>query len=157
MESGLVSEKLSTNTDETQKGGGSDWAAPFSYSKIIDDNLPYYLSYGMTYEQYMFGDVELAVFYRKKHEIEEQQYNYHAWLQGMYVYEAIADVSPILHAFAAKGTTVMPYSSEPYAITAEQARLKSEREAKKKMEENKAKMEQFMLAFNSQRKKEEVN
>lgn len=110
----------------------------------------------MTYEQYMFGDVELAVFYRKKHEIEEQQFNFHAWLQGMYVYEAIADVSPVLHAFAPKGTTVAPYSSEPYAITEEQARLKAEKQAKKRQEENFAKMDQFMTAFNQQRKNKEV-
>ena len=83
---------------------------------------------------------KFAVFYRKKHEIEEEQYNFHAWLQGLYVYEALADVAPVLHAFAPKGTTVTPYSSEPYAITEKQAREKAEREAKKKQEENKEKM-----------------
>lgn len=153
----MVSEKLSTNgDDEAQQEGGSERAALLSYSKIIDDNLPYYLSYGMTYEQYMYGDVELAVFYRKKHEIEEEQFNYHAWLQGLYVYEAIADISPIMHAFAPKGTTANPYSSEPYAINEKQARLKAEREAKKKQAENLAKMEQFMVAFNQQHKNKEV-
>ena len=106
---------------------------------------------GMTYEQYMFGDVQLAVFYRKKYEMEEERFNLHAWLQGMYVYEAVADVSPVLHAFAQKGTTILPYASEPYPINERQRREKELREAERKHQENLAKMHELMAQFHAQR------
>lgn len=151
----MVSDELSTD-DETRQEGCSDGQSSFSFTRVIDDNLPYYLLYGMTYEQYMFGDVELAVYYRKKYELEEQRYNYHAWLQGMYVYEAVADVSPILHAFAKKGTEIIPYAKEPYPITEKQRAEKEARDAKRKHDENLANMRAFMEAFNNQRKDKEV-
>ena len=110
----------------------------------------------MTYEQYMNEDAELVVYYRKKYRLEEERFNYHAWLQGMYVYEAVADVSPVLHAFAKKGTEVIPYSSEPYPITDEQRQAKAEREAEQKQLEMKKRMTEFMIGHNAQRKEKEV-
>lgn len=37
-----------------------------------------------------------------------------AWLQGMYVYDALLRASPLLHAFAKKGTKPKPYPTKPY-------------------------------------------
>ena len=151
----MVSETLSTtDTNDAQQEGSSERATPFSYTKIIKDNLPYHLMCGMTYEQYMFGDVELATFYRKKYMLEEERYNIHAWLQGMYVYEAVADVSPILHAFAQKGTTILPYASEPYPINERQRAEKEARDAERKHRENLEKMQIFMEQFNAQHNKD---
>ena len=101
---------------------------------------------------YMNEDVDLAKYFRKKYQLEEERANYHYWLQGMYVYEAIADVAPVLHAFAKKGTEIIPYSSEPYAITPEQIAEKQKRDAEKKQREMKTKMTEFMVGFNAQHK-----
>ena len=38
------------------------------------------------------------------------------WKQGVYVYEALCDVSPILHAFSKKGTKPLPYPTKPYGL-----------------------------------------
>lgn len=38
------------------------------------------------------------------------------WKQGVYVYEALCDVSPILHAFSKKGTKPLPYPTKPFGI-----------------------------------------
>lgn len=38
------------------------------------------------------------------------------WKQGVYVYEALCDVSPIVHAFSKKGTKPLPYPSKPYGL-----------------------------------------
>jgi hypothetical protein len=38
------------------------------------------------------------------------------WKQGVYVYEALCDVSPIIHAFSKKGTKPLPYPSKPYGL-----------------------------------------
>lgn len=64
-------------------------------------------------------------------------------MQGMYVYEAICDVSPILHAFAKKGTKPEPYAKEPYAITESEIREREEREARARQERIKAEFAAF--------------
>ena len=68
----------------------------------------------MTYEQFWEQDSDLVIYYRKAHEIRLEQQNWNAWLHGMYIYEAIADISPILHPFAKKGTQAQRYPEKPY-------------------------------------------
>ena len=126
MDTELVSSSLFTSEgDEHQKV-----RPPFStYTEQFYEVFPYYLSIGMTYEQFWDGDPMLCKYYREAEEIRNEKKNQELWLQGMYVYEAIADLSPILQAFAKKGTKAQPYSDKPYAITKkERDRIKAEKE-----------------------------
>ena len=93
---------------------GEPQEQPKSYSEIFDECFPYYLSIGMTYEEYWEGDSALPIFYRKAQKLRNDMENQKAWLQGMYFYEAICNVSPVLHAFAKKGAKPLPYPSKPY-------------------------------------------
>lgn len=70
----------------------------------------------MTSEQYWHGDVLLVRAYRKAYEYRLKQQNFDAWLQGLYIYRALCDVSPILHAFAKNGTKPNAYLSEPLPL-----------------------------------------
>lgn len=72
------------------------------------------MAMGMTYEEYWDGDCDMAPAYREAYRLKQEEKNREAWLQGMYVYEAICDASPILHAFARPGTRAHPYAKEPY-------------------------------------------
>ena len=81
--------------------------------------------------------------FRQAQDFKDRRRNQELWLQGMYVYEAICDVSPILHAFAKKGTKPEPYSKEPYAITESEIREREEREARAKQERFKAEFAAF--------------
>lgn len=83
-------------------------------AELFDEAFPHYLAMGMTYEQFWEQDCMLVVPYRKAYKIRMEQENYLAWLQGMYIYEALCDVSPLMHAFAPRGTRAAPYSSKPY-------------------------------------------
>lgn len=69
---------------------------------------------GMTCEQFWEQDCLLVIPYRKAYQIKQEQQNQFAWLQGMYFYQALCDVSPVLHAFAKSGTKVRPYPDKPY-------------------------------------------
>lgn len=155
MGSKLVSDLFSSDGSESETNGS---ASVFSYTEQFYEHLPFYLSIGMTYDQYWNEDCCLVKYYRKAYELKRERKNEQLWLQGMYIYEALCDVSPILHAFAKKGTKPVPYPSEPYAIT--EKRVKEKEEAKKKAEFEKAKsrMESFALAFNARfkTKNEEV-
>ena len=101
---------------------------------------------GMTYEQFWEQDSDLVIYYRKADEIRFERENRAAWLQGMYVYEAIADIAPILHAFAKRGTKARKYSEKPYEFKkpepkSKAAKLKAaDEQAKAQMEKIRAKM-----------------
>ena len=102
----------------------------------------------MTPEQYWDGDPMLAKYYRQADELKRKRKNQELWLQGMYIYEALCDVSPILRPFAKKGTKPVPYPDHPYAITT--AERQDEQELLKKREREKAKryMEAKMAELN---------
>lgn len=127
----MVSDSLS-NDKSTDEGSEREnrFASPFPYTDIFNSKFPYYLSIGMTEEQYWDRDCCLVKFYREAEDLRKERMNQEAWLQGMYFYDALARVSPILHAFAKKGTKAQPYVEEAYPIskkTMDKAKLKKEK------------------------------
>ncbi len=144
MDSELVSGSLSANE------GSEQYSSPplFTYTEKFYELFPYYLSIGMTYEQYWEGDSTLVKYYRKAEELRNEKRNQELWLQGMYIYEALCDVSPVLHAFAKKGTKPTPYSDRPYALTAEQNRRKEEEKQRRLVEKGKKFMEAMAASIN---------
>lgn len=107
---------MSVNQSADERGEGFAPAPLSRFTDIFWQKFPYYLSIGMTEEQYWEGDSVLPKYYRQAEELRKERVNQEAWLQGMYVYDAIARISPILHAFAKKGTKAQPYVEEPYPI-----------------------------------------
>ena len=102
----------------------------------------------MTYDQFWNDDPALAHYYRQADEIRVERKNQEAWLQGLYVYEAICDVAPILQAMAKKGTKARPYSEQPYAITERQRRREAEEKERRVAMKGKRMMEMFMKMSN---------
>ena len=86
--------------------------------------------------------------YRKAEQLRWERKNTELWWQGVYFYEALCDVSPVLHAFAKKGTRPTPYSKEPYPITKQAQEKKKERERDARLERLK-----LRLMRDSRRKK----
>ena len=78
---------------------------------------PFFISIGMTYEQFWYGDPTIANAYleafKLKEKREAEKTKWTTWEQGLYVYEAICDVSPVLRAFS-KATKPLPYPERPY-------------------------------------------
>ncbi len=97
----------------------------------------------MTEEQYFYGKSYLTKAYREAYEIKRKIKNQELWLQGMYFYEALLDVSPMLNAFAKKGTKAHKYSSEPYVLS-EKERIEREQE---KDRANSEKIKEKMIKF----------
>lgn len=84
----------------------------------------------MTYEDFWDGDPLIAKYYREAEELRNAKRNTELWLQGMYVYEAIIDIAPILHAFSKKGARAKPYPDRPYPLSSKerkQAKIRNER------------------------------
>lgn len=138
MDSELVSGSLFMNVGSERKRHSL-----FTYTDQFYEVFPYYLSIGMTYDQFWNDDPTLVRYYRKADEIKTERANTELWLQGLYVYEAICDVAPILHAMAKKGTKPHPYPEKPYAITESQRKRDAEERDRKIAEKGKRMMEMF--------------
>ena len=71
----------------------------------------------MSYAEYWEGDPKLAQYYRKAYYIKQEETNNNAWLQGLYVYDA---VSTALHnALRGMGKSKPPakdYAKQPYEL-----------------------------------------
>lgn len=87
-----------------------------SYTEIFEKHCSYYMAIGVSYEQYWLEDCWIAHAYQEAYKVKKEQLNELIWLQGMYIYEALCDVSPVLHAFCKKGTKPTPYSNKPYPL-----------------------------------------
>jgi hypothetical protein len=144
----LDSELVSSSLPTTEEGGRQGSPSLFTYTEKFYELFPYYLSIGMTYEQYWEGDCTLVKYYRKAEEIRNDRRNQELWLQGMYVYEAICDVAPILHAFAKKGTKPTPYSAKPYPLNDKQTKRDEEEKQRKLAEKGKRFMEAMAANIN---------
>lgn len=128
---------------------GNESSLPsITYTEQFYEQFPYYLAIGMSPEQYWDGDPTLAKYYRKADEIRFERLNQEKWLQGMYVYEAICNASPILHAFAKKGAKPHPYPDKPYPLTNKQREQNAQADEKAVMEKGKRFMEAFMAMNN---------
>ncbi len=136
----LVSDSL---PNEDNKGSGSSASTPFkTYTECFYEHFPFYLSIGMSYDQYWNEDSTLVKYYRKAQEYKSKRKNEELYLQGRYIYDALLAVSPILHAFAKAGTTAYPYLKYPYPLTEKEVKLLKEREERERFD----KMKKMMMS-----------
>ena len=102
------------------------------------------MSIGMTYDEFWNQDVRLVEVYRKAAELRDKRRNQELWLQGMYIYEALCDASPLFRFSTKKGSIKPePYVKEPYPITASEVKEREERGARLKEERLKAEFALF--------------
>ena len=115
-----------------------------SFSNVFEQLCPYYMSIGMSYDEFWNGDVSAARAYREADELREKRRNFELWLQGSYFYEALCDASPLFRFSMKKGSIKPePYVKEPYPITAAEVRERKEREARAKEERLRAQFTAF--------------
>ena len=111
-----------------------------SLTDFFKENFPYYLAMGMSYEEYWHGQFYLVKSYQKAYELKQEIKDYDFWKQGLYFYEALIDVSPILQAFAKKGTKPRPYPDKPYGLKITEQEAEEDKQRKIENERLKAKV-----------------
>lgn len=129
---------------------GSTVGAPSTgktYTEVFNEAFPYYLSIGMTYDQYWHGEPQLVKAYHEAQELKIERMNYEKWLQGLYVYQGIGALVPILNPFSKK-KKADEYPKEPLII--------SERARKRKEIEKGNKTANFLMAWAEAIKKKGV-
>lgn len=108
----------------------------------------------MSWDLYWRGDPDAVRIYRRAFEMTEKRENRKLWIQGLYVYEAIGDMVPVLRPFAKAGTRPGSYPTEPYPFTAAELREKREREEEQKAQEVKDRLMAWMNGVNKRLSKE---
>ena len=89
-----------------------------TYTEQFEEVFPYYLSLGMTYEEFWEGDISLPKFYREAEKLRVKRAceddNFQCWLQGLYVYEAVS--CAIGNALRKENTPQIKYLDKPLEI-----------------------------------------
>ena len=88
---------------------------PVSCRSIFDKAFPAYLALGMSYDEFFRKDHTLVVAYREAEKIKVRKQNNDMWLQGLYVYEAVARLTPLMNAFASN-PKAEPYLKKPFPL-----------------------------------------
>ncbi len=121
-------------------------------SEIFEECFPFYLAIGMSYAEYWEGDPKLAQYYRKAYQIKQEEINNNAWLQGVYIYDAISTaLHNALRGFGKNKPPAKEYAKQPYELN-NKAKSKSAKAKEVEIEQQKAAawMENFVRVNQSQ-------
>lgn len=121
--------------------GDGGLASPnFSLAKQYEKEFPFFLSIGMSYDQYWYGEPRLALSYYKAFEIEKERKNQEMWMNALYIYNTIGSFAEILPAFPKKGAKIHPFMKEPIPLTKKEMERRKERDERERFEKIKNKM-----------------
>ena len=125
--------------------GESDPTQVKTHTEAFEECFPFYLAIGMSYAEYWEGDPKLAQYYRKAYHIKQEEINNNAWLQGMYIYDAVS--TALYNALRGMGKTKPPvkdYAKQPYEF---KNKVKSEAEKAKEVQIEQEKAAAWMENF----------
>lgn len=124
-------------------------ASLFSYTEIFEAQCPFYMSIGMTYDEFWEDSADRVIAYRKAYILRQKRNNANAWAHGRYIYDALSAVVPALRGLSKE--PVSPYLEEPYPITKEDMEDYELRQMEKQANEFRA----YAQARNAERKARE--
>ena len=123
-----------------------------TYTEIFEECFPFYLAIGMSYAEYWEGDSKLAQYYRKAYQIKQEEINNNAWLQGMYIYDAVSTaLHNALRGFGKNKPPAKDYAKKPYEFK-NKVKTEAEKAREVQIEQEKAAawMENFVRINQSQ-------
>lgn len=70
-------------------GGDVVFTEKKTYTEVFEEQCPYFMSIGMTYEEYWYKEPERVKPYREAHLLKCKMRNQEMWVQGIYFISAI--------------------------------------------------------------------
>ena len=99
----------------------------------------------MSYVEYWEGDPKLTQYYRKAYQIKQEEINNNAWLQGMYIYDAVSTaLHNALRGFGKNKPPAKDYAKKPYEF---KNKVKTEAEKAKEVQIEQEKAAAWMENF----------
>ena len=131
----VTGEPSSTFRNDDGGAGKKNPAEITNFTEMFIELCPQYMAMGMSYDEFWNRNTLCHASYRKAWEQRRAQINWQMWMQGGYFYDALIKVAPVMRAALGKGR-VQPgeYPSEPYPITAKEAREREEAKRRAKFE-----------------------
>ena len=93
--------------------------------------LPWYLSMGMTYQEYWDDIPELTKYYRDAYQYVRKSKNEEMWREGYYIYIAVS--TALSNGFRKKGASAIDYLEEPIPFTRLELMEKQEKEDRSRL------------------------
>ena len=143
MEDSQVAEQLPSDTDREVMTLG-EW---------LDRLCVYYMTMGVTYEEFWFGDYTKFKYVARQYDAQRKLQNEDAWLQGAYVYDAVA--TALSNAFRKKGAKAQNYLERPlqvYPKTEEEEQYEAEMERRKIIK----RLNAWKAAWDAKERKEKI-
>lgn len=106
-----------------------------SLSELLDELCPYYMSMGVPYDLFWYGDYCQLKYYVRKHELELEQKNQELYLSGAYSFEAFISALANLH-FDGKHHKPVSYIEKPFDIFKKKTEESKEKTEEEQYEEN---------------------
>lgn len=136
---------------ETDVSGASfseiDLETPQSeFTKYLDTVCPYFMLYGMTYEEFWFESIDRFYDYWQQYQFDIERRNQELWLQGLYIQGAVAAVLDSKHK--------VKYPEKPYRLT-DMTDAEREIENKRKVERLREHLNEMKRRWDTSHKKGE--
>ena len=107
-----------------------------TYTEIFEESFPFYLAIGMSSAEYWEGDCSLTRYYRKAYKLKQEEINNNAWLQGLYIYDAVT--TALHNALRGKNTKAREYAKQPYNYEKNEEKSEDEKAKEVEIEQQKA-------------------
>lgn len=117
-----------------------------SVSFVFEDQCPYYMAMGMSYELYWEGPAEAVKAFRKADRLKQERENVNAWLQGAYIYKVMEDLACVYNPFS-KGRP-KGYVKEPFDLFGASQKAEKALTDEERILKGRAAMEAFAISFN---------
>lgn len=128
-------------------GSGIESSLPsFLFTPLFEENCPQLMAMGMSYDEYWNGDPKIATYYIKAHEIQVENNNFMAWLNGVYTAKALDSV--VGNMFSKKNSQKHEYFKEPIPITEHMKEQQEEARKKAEFEQMKARLVKWACSTN---------
>lgn len=131
---------MGTSRFDSEENGEKSRVESISLTQVFEELCPIYMGYGMSYDEFWYGEPWRAKFYREANDIQLKRKDEEFWIQGMYIYDALCRVSPILHAFSKSGTKPLPYPEKPYMTTVDKYKTEEQKQQEVENERLKARL-----------------
>lgn len=116
----------------------------YPFSKLFHEVEAYYLSIGMTYNEFWRDDPSLAKVYRDAQELRERSANVEAWRNGQYMASALS--STVGNMFRKKGQPPIKYMEHPIPLTLKEKEEYERQDEIKRFE----KIKRYMMALSEE-------
>ncbi len=125
-----------------------------SYSDAFEGVCPYYMSIGVSYDDFWNGDFEICKFARKSEKLRKKRMNEEAWWNSLYTFRALCDASVLFHDFMKEKPNLEFSTKEPLPMTLEEAEEQEKVRKQKQMEGFIVQMEAISKSHNANLRKQ---